>query len=340
MSRPACLDPCYPIDSQAALDSFVAFSRQLMDFQDIGWWCIHYDLDPDYFYCNDAMNAMFGLDQSRHRHPIAESCPIAGDYNSRVAAVDSTAAEIIFKDYAALLDGSASAYDNVFPYHLDGKVRHFRSQAKILQRDAAGRPTLIHGLIIEVTQQRDLEQALRQSKHHFKHLSQHDPLTGLYNRRSILKHCERLLQRAQDTQQPFSLWYLDLDHFKRINDEAGHDIGDRVLRDFAHQLHHFFNRNNEASGRLGGEEFLACTLGTDRATTRDMIQRFQTLLHEHAIPTGRKDGSPLTVSGGVVTWTPGQPPVSLDKLIALADKLLYSAKEQGRDHIEAAAAKA
>ena len=328
--------PSFPtsIETQETFEQFVAFSRQLMDFQDIGWWCIHYTLDPAHFYCNAAMTEMFGLDAQALRHAITETCPIAGDYSQHVAKVDAATADRIFAEYDALLKGQADAYDNVFPYQQGDTIRHFRSQAKVLQRDDAGRPTLIHGLIIEITAQRALQRQLRADRHHFKRQSQVDPLTGLYNRRLILQRCEHLLRRAQRDKHPFAIWYLDLDQFKRINDEAGHTHGDRVLRQFAQQLRCFFNRTHEIAGRLGGEEFLACTVGADMNTLHGMTARFHQQLRQKAIPSGRNDASPLTISGGVVCWIPDQPPCELDALIRQADLLLYEAKQAGRDQLK------
>ncbi|SIN70539.1 diguanylate cyclase (GGDEF) domain-containing protein [Sulfurivirga caldicuralii] len=334
MTRLACLDPCCPIDTQAALESFVAFSRQLMDFHDIGWWCIHYDLDPDYFYCNDAMNTMFGLDPSRYRHSIAETCPIAGDFNRYVAKVDQAVADKVFVDYEALLQGKAERYDNIFPFRApEGTIRYFRSQAMVLQRDEQGRPTLIQGLIVEITLEVELQQQLQADKLHYKRLSELDGLTGLFNHTTLLQLCEKQLHEARRTDRPFSIWYLDLDFFKAINDEAGHAEGDRVLRDFARFLKAFFDRPNDIVGRLGGEEFLACTLGPDFAAVQAMKQRFQQRMKDVPIVSGRKSPPHLTVSGGIIWMDPLQIHCTLDELIHQADMLLYQAKQQGRDRL-------
>jgi len=336
----ACLDPSCPIETPQALQQFVSFARQLTDFQDIGWWCIHYELDPDYFYCNTAMEAMFGLKGEAQRHHIATTCPIAGDFNRHVARADRAVADKIFADYQALLTGEGEHYDNVFPFtEPDGTVRYFRSQARVLQRRADGTPTLIHGLIIEMTTEVELLHQLQADKLHFKHLSEVDELTGLLNRRTVLDLAQQHLEQARRKDLPLSLWYLDLDHFKQINDEAGHAQGDRVLRDFTRLLKQFFNRPADLVGRLGGEEFLVCTLGADLSAVQAMCQRFHAHIRQAAIPTGHDQSPTLTVSGGIVWMDPLQIHCDLDTLLHQADKLLYQAKKEGRNRLKVALAR-
>ncbi len=336
----ACLDPACPIETPASLEQFVAFARQLMDFQDIGWWCIHYELDPEHFYCNAAMCEMFALPDDSLRHPIATTCPIAGDFNHHVAEVDRAVADKILADYRALLDGETEAYDNVFPFSDPcGHVRYFRSQARVLQRGNDGQPTLIHGLLMEITAEVELQHQLQADKLHFKRLAQLDGLTGLFNRNTMLTLCEEGLQQARRHDRPLALWYLDLDHFKQVNDEAGHAEGDRVLRDFSRLLKQFFNRPDDLIGRLGGEEFLVCTRGPDMAALQAMKQRFQAQLQATAIPTGREQQPALTVSGGIVWMDPLQIHCDLETLLQQADELLYQAKKEGRNRLKLAQAR-
>lgn len=164
-----------------------------------------------------------------------------------------------------------------------------------------------------------------------KGLSLQDALTGLYNRR----HFDTLLQQemalAQRKGRLLSLLMIDIDHFKKVNDNFGHDAGDAVLIEVAMLLTQHF-RGSDVVCRLGGEEFVALLPGTDtaeaqaRAETLLETLRHRTLSYLHQ-PLGR-----ITLSCGVATF----PTHTMDpaRLLRLADTALYKAKNNGRDRCE------
>lgn len=136
--------------AQTIEDYFQLFSKTL-NFAGIAWWIIDYENDPGHFVCNNEMARLFGLDPSLHRHSVARSCPIAGDYNSNI--IESETRQIIFDDYAHLLSAKTDEYTNEFPYTdpSSGLMRHFRSRALMLQRQSDGSPSLGYGLIEDIT---------------------------------------------------------------------------------------------------------------------------------------------------------------------------------------------
>ncbi len=154
-----------------------------------------------------------------------------------------------------------------------------------------------------------------------------DPLTGLLNRTTLAPRFEELRQQAALTGAPISLVALDLDHFKKINDDHGHERGDMVLRDVAYELRKVL-RSFELAYRLGGEEFLVILPGLD-ATAAAVIA--DNVLDEvRALQPG---GLKVTLSGGVSTGSGGE--LVYERLFEEADARLYEAKKAGRDRVVA-----
>jgi diguanylate cyclase (GGDEF)-like protein len=159
-------------------------------------------------------------------------------------------------------------------------------------------------------------------------IAMRDELTGLYNRRYIMDVLDHQKALADRGHLSFSLCYCDLDHFKRINDRFGHQVGDRVLKDFA-QVAGSVVRSVDFVARLGGEEFLLVLVGADEEMAERVARRlcdrtrFLTLIPED--PEYRQ-----TVSIGVASFRSGE---RIDDVIQRADRALYSAKSQGRDRI-------
>jgi two-component system cell cycle response regulator len=157
-----------------------------------------------------------------------------------------------------------------------------------------------------------------------------DELTGLVNRRRFMDVLDQELARAKRQGTDLSLAYLDLDHFKRINDDHGHEAGDDVLRTVASSLSGI-QRAEDTMGRLGGEEFCICMPGTDIEDSLRPCERYRELIAALEVKSG-----PLrlhvTASLGVTAFEP----LADDRatLLARADKALYRAKQGGRNRVE------
>jgi len=158
-----------------------------------------------------------------------------------------------------------------------------------------------------------------------------DSLTGLLNRRAILEHLEYQVVRCQRNFEPFCIFQADLDHFKRVNDTYGHDVGDHVLRELSERLRGNC-RQQDLLARWGGEEFLMLLPWTDLAGGLVLAEKFRLLVDSELLPAGKQD-LPLSLSLGVAVYQPGQ---SLDDCIRAADQALYQAKNLGRNRVVAA----
>ncbi|MDR3470572.1 MAG: GGDEF domain-containing protein [Devosia sp.] len=155
-----------------------------------------------------------------------------------------------------------------------------------------------------------------------------DALTGIANRRRLLEGGERLLSRCRDARAPLSIVMFDLDHFKLINDNLGHEVGDRVLRGFAQTVQATI-RPTDLFGRYGGEEFVLVMPNVSIETAWAIADRAR---QQFALDYKFIDGRPLgaTVSAGVALAGPDE---TLDKAIVAADGAMYLAKKGGRNRV-------
>ena len=155
------------------------------------------------------------------------------------------------------------------------------------------------------------------------HRASYDPLTHALTRRSGAEVLDLQFRLAVEHNHPLAIAFLDLDNFKTINDEYGHEAGDAALRDAAASLRHLL-RKADVIVRWGGEEFVIVLLNTDMSGVRILLQR---VLDEWL--GQRPDGTPLTASIGVAerqTDTVGD----AVELVKLADERMYAAKQSGR----------
>jgi len=165
------------------------------------------------------------------------------------------------------------------------------------------------------------------------HRSAHDPLTGLFNRRSFVERMRDQQQApgAAATAHGDCFTLLDIDHFKRINDQHGHAAGDAVLVEVGRRLNGVV-RDTDMVLRWGGEEFLVYSQGVSDAQRPLLVQRILNAIA--AQPVVLDDGTALQVSAtaGAVSLAPGAPgSVGWEQAIALADRALYKGKEAGRN---------
>jgi len=156
-----------------------------------------------------------------------------------------------------------------------------------------------------------------------------DDLTGFYNRRTLLVAMEEAKARADAVREPLSLCVIDLDLFKRYNDEFDHLTGDQVLRAFARSVEAGL-RSTDVFGRYGGEEFVQICHHTTLAGAIADAERLRERISTLDVPLPRSIGK-LTVSIGVAQYQPGEP---IMQTFARADEALYRAKKLGRNRVE------
>lgn len=168
-----------------------------------------------------------------------------------------------------------------------------------------------------------------------EHMASTDPLTRLYNRRVFLKWCEKELLRSQRSGVPFSLLMVDLDHFKRVNDNFGHQTGDEVLCAAVEMMQDSV-RGIDVLCRWGGEEFAVLLPNAPREATRLVAERIrenvQKVTHLAArTPAQVEEAFQLTVSIGASTYRDLDD--GLAAMIQRADEALYRAKTAGRNRV-------
>jgi diguanylate cyclase (GGDEF)-like protein len=169
---------------------------------------------------------------------------------------------------------------------------------------------------------------LKQAYARIEELARFDELTGALNRRSIMSALDEEIARASRSAVPCSVALIDLDHFKRINDQFGHPTGDEALRTFAITV--FANiRSIDKLGRYGGEEFLLVLPETTPDEARRMLDRLRAIMSELDWATICA-GMTVTMSAGVTSVREGE---AADVVLARADAALYRAKGAGRDCI-------
>lgn len=179
------------------------------------------------------------------------------------------------------------------------------------------------GIARDVTDSREFMDRLQEQ-------AQKDYLTGLANRRHFMDQGETELNRAKRYAKPLSLFMIDIDYFKKINDTYGHKMGDQVLQKLSSTMRELL-RSVDIIGRIGGEEFAVLLPETGLHEACEVAERLRdsvartSVVREHGMPIS------FTVSIGVSTLQ--EPDMNLDVLLNLADQALYHAKQAGRNQV-------
>ncbi len=171
-------------------------------------------------------------------------------------------------------------------------------------------------------------ESLHRKNEELERLSITDGLTGLFNRRHVMKTLETEVRRVQRQKRPFAILMVDVDHFKKYNDSHGHQAGDEVLRRVGALLKDA-TRDVDCPARYGGEEFLILLTDTTLAGAADAAQRIRSNLAHEVFP-----GGPVTLSIGIAEFP--EHGETVEAVIASADAALYRAKRDGRDRVVAA----
>jgi diguanylate cyclase (GGDEF)-like protein len=243
---------------------------------------------------------VLGVASLQHPEPHFYS---QADKNALLALVDD----------AAPLIADARTFDELDDWRL-------RLEDSVAERTHALEQSLAHNAALLDELKAKSELLERQSRE--------DALTGLANRRCFDERLLAEIDRARRYRHPLSLVLVDLDHFKRVNDSAGHAAGDEVLRLVAGIMRTQL-RGSDLPARLGGEEFALLLPEQDGEGARRAAEllRGAVAVHDYS---GIHAGLRVTLSAGIATWQPGQ---SSDDLIRHADQALYRAKDEGRDRV-------
>jgi diguanylate cyclase (GGDEF)-like protein/PAS domain S-box-containing protein len=208
----------------------------------------------------------------------------------------------------------------------DGRWIWILSRGRVIERDRrTGRAVRMIGTNIDITARRMAEERMQD-------LAQHDGLTGTANRALLFERINRALVRAKRAERRPALLYLDLDHFKAVNDRLGHAAGDALLKEFAARLGRSV-READTVARVGGDEFVVLLEDVgDGEGAKRIAEKIAGAVHEPARADGHEVA--MTTSIGVALHDRAE---SADEWLKRADAALYEAKSAGRDTVKLAA---
>ncbi|AZD36733.1 Sensory box/GGDEF family protein [Pseudomonas chlororaphis subsp. aurantiaca] len=187
-------------------------------------------------------------------------------------------------------------------------------------RNDQGQLVEVEGIILDITERKLAEEKMAL-------MARTDSLTGLANRATLIERLHQAFAAARRGASPFAMFYLDLDHFKRINDTLGHPIGDLLLQEVSRRIR-ACTRENDVVARLGGDEFAILQLNVDEATH---CAALATKIRDTLVLPYSLEGNEvrISVSIGISLYSPQT--LSADSLMAQSDMALYRSKDQGRN---------
>jgi diguanylate cyclase (GGDEF)-like protein len=221
------------------------------------------------------------------------------------------AAVIRLQDHAQYLAGKAAATGN----GRRGRISSLLAENRELRR--------------EYHKVRRINEDLERSCQELEMLASLDPLSGLLNRRTLFQRIEIEIERSLRLGLPLTGIMIDIDHFKRVNDNFGHPCGDMVIREIGARLTRSL-RKYDYAGRYGGEEFFVLFSNTTSELACSIAERFRKDV-EDALFRWENETLKLTVSIGISQYTPGESP---ERWISRADAAMYRAKQRGRNQTE------
>lgn len=190
--------------------------------------------------------------------------------------------------------------------------------------DAEGRPVGIIGVMMDITERKEMERELVR-------LATTDSLTGVWNRRYFLEQSARELARARRAAKPVALIMLDIDHFKSINDTYGHPVGDDAIRALVGACSGIL-RPSDGIGRLGGEEFAIILPGDDTDSAMTVCERLRQAISQIVVSSDHGDVT-FTASFGMALAMAED--TGAEAALSRADEALYHAKRSGRNRVVA-----
>jgi diguanylate cyclase (GGDEF)-like protein/PAS domain S-box-containing protein len=224
---------------------------------------------------------------------------------------------------AQLTDGEIDSYIR------DGRLLRANGEAVWVSRhvrmlrDEDGSPLQVLTHFVDITERRMMERELR-------HMADHDPLTGLLNRRGLETELARHVAHVNRYGDRGALLVLDLDHFKAVNDTLGHEAGDRLIVTVATLLRNRL-RVSDAVARLGGDEFAILLPDANADVAQHVAEEIVADIQRNAVVEHRQTSRHVTASVGVTMFTQGH--LNADGVLVDADLAMYDAKDAGRDQV-------
>jgi diguanylate cyclase (GGDEF)-like protein/PAS domain S-box-containing protein len=272
------------------------------------------DLDGCYVHVNNAFCALLGYGQEQLTDQTCE----------RVTHPDDAAADADVR--RGLLAGGATSDQHEKRYlHVSGHVV-WAAVSVTLIRDGDGRPRYFISQVQDVSERRRYERQL-------EHVADHDPLTGLLNRRSLERELGRHAARVRRYGATGAVMMLDLDHFKYFNDTQGHRAGDELIVRIGQALRGRL-RDSDVVARLGGDEFALLLYGGDEQESQIVADALLEIVRDEALPVLYEStgligaGRRVTASIGIARFEDGER-MTAEETLDNADLAMYQAKEAG-----------
>ncbi|HVR49092.1 MAG TPA: EAL domain-containing protein [Pseudorhodoferax sp.] len=227
----------------------------------------------------------------------------------------------MLRDRQAHLDGHTPSYVNEHRVLCaSGAWKWILTRGMVISRDAQGQPLRMVGTHTDITQRKEAEALIW-------HQANYDALTGLPNRRMLRDRLSQHMLRCDRERLQLALLFIDLDHFKAVNDTLGHEGGDRLLVEAAQRLQRCV-RASDTVARMGGDEFTVVL--PNLRSTREVERIVQAILREMARAFHFGDEHAFVTASIGITYYPGDGH-SVDDLLRQADQALYVAKDGGRN---------
>lgn len=197
-------------------------------------------------------------------------------------------------------------------------------------RDKSGFAVGEMASLTDITQQKNTERALVLANEKLEFLANNDPLTGLLNTRAYYTVCEQMINISHRNHTSFSVLFVDLDHFKNINDTYGHNVGDIVLKAVSKCIMDFC-RKSDLIGRVGGEEFSIFLPDTDNTSAVNFAEKLRAKIELLNPNIGEDKNISITASIGVASKMTHHK--SITDIQRDADHAMYHAKKNGRNRV-------
>jgi diguanylate cyclase (GGDEF)-like protein/PAS domain S-box-containing protein len=255
------------------------------------------------------------------------------------AAAGATLSSLIHRDDAQALRADLGLLASGHLGRIEVEVRVLRPDGELRwllltgsavpAADGTPHQAIVHAL--DIGERKRFEDQLQ-------HLADHDPLTGLFNRRRFEQELTRTVSFVERYATPSALFLIDLDGFKAVNDTLGHSYGDEILTRVSAALRSTL-RETDVIGRLGGDEFAVIVNSVGAPEAQVVAEKVLTAIRQHGVVASEHQRAGVSASIGV-TLLDHEARLDGDALLARADAAMYAAKQDGRDRIAFAAANA
>ncbi len=288
--------------------------KNVINGAELGYWDFNYQTGHQ--EVNDRWLEILGLSREDIKNTV-------DDWQSRIHPDDRKRMQMIVE----------KAILNRIPYTADFRMKHkdghwvwIQGSGSMVEYDlVTNEPLRLCGTHQDISYRKNIEMEL-------EYQAKHDYLTNLFNRVELEKFFQEEIIRAERYQHPLSIFMIDIDHFKKINDEHGHQSGDKILQQFAVFLQDSI-RTSDYIARYGGEEFVVILPETSSDKANELAERIFIKLSKLNISLNEKPVR-ITISLGIASYP--EQGTSYDKLLEMADSAMYQAKQSGRNRIQQA----